>query len=258
MPGPPEQNPMEGGATARRALRILEAVATAEGRATVDDLAAAVGLNKSTAYRLARVLQDEAYLERTEEGYRLGSRMVGLAAVALPQFDVYAAARPVLRRLSVASRETVTLHRRAGDLGILVLAEENDEHMLRFVARIGEATPLVRGSAGLAMLAALPDQEKDALLARGVGAARRGELREQIEQIRRDGWVLSEGANHPGASGIAVAIPSVDTAVQVAVAVSGPSGRWTRDKRRAFAQRLIDARDELGGLFAAAGSVVLR
>ena len=94
---------MEGGATARRALRILEAVATAPG-SSLADVMARVELNKSTAYRLLRILEDEAYVERTtDNGFVLGHRMLGLAAAALPQFDMYSALRPTLRSLMRSS-----------------------------------------------------------------------------------------------------------------------------------------------------------
>lgn len=52
----------EGGETARRALRLIEAVVTAGEPVGLDDLAAQVGLSKSTCYRLLRVLQDELYV----------------------------------------------------------------------------------------------------------------------------------------------------------------------------------------------------
>jgi IclR family acetate operon transcriptional repressor len=241
---------MEGGSTARRALRLLEALAAAGPARPLEDLADATGLTKSTAYRLLRVLQDEQYAERAEGGgYRLGSRMAGLAAAALPQLDMYAAMRPVLAWLARLSGETATLHRRSGDVAVLVMAAENEQAALRRVAAIGEASRLYRGCSGQAILALASDADRDAVLGRAVPAVNRAELRERLEEIRYRGYALSDGANHPGVSGIAVGISaSARSSAAVSIAVSGPADRWTQDRRVAFAGELRQADAELSEL----------
>jgi IclR family acetate operon transcriptional repressor len=238
---------MEGGTTARRALRLLEALASTGPPRPLEELAAATGLTKSTAYRLLRVLQDEQYAERAEGGgYRLGSRMVGLAAAALPQLDVYAGMRPVLARLARLSGETATLHRRSGDVAVLVMAAENEESALRRVAAIGEAGRLFRGCSGQAILAALSPADREAVIARAVPEADRDGLRRQIDDVHSRGYALSDGANHPGISGIATGITATPAALSVAI--SGPSARWTQDRRVAFADELRQAAVELSEL----------
>jgi IclR family acetate operon transcriptional repressor len=241
---------MEGGSTARRALRLLEALAATGPARLLEDLAEATGLTKSTAYRLLRVLQDEHYVERAESGgYLLGSRMAGLAAAALPQLDVYAAMRPALARLARLSGETATLHRRSGDLAVLIMAAENEQSSLRRVAAIGEATRIYRGCSGQAILSAVAAADRDAVIARAVPAPDRAALRHRIEAIRDRGYALSEGANHPGVSGIAIAISATASAPDgLSIAVSGPAGRWTADRRAGFAAELRQAGGELSEL----------
>ncbi len=242
---------MEGGATARRALRLLEALAASGPHPTLDELAGSVGLTKSTAYRLLRVLQDESYVERAEGGgYRLGSRLVALAAAALPQMDLYAAVRPVLRRLAHASGETATLHRRAGDLAILVLAAEAELHSLRRVASIGEAVPLYRGCAGLAIMASLPRDQQQAIMTRSTVAADQPALWARIEGIRRRGAVSSQGENHPGINGVGVPVAATaGLASATSVVVSGPDARWTPARMDEFTPQLQTAETELSLLF---------
>ena len=254
---------MEGGNTARRALRLLEALAATGPYQSLDELGEATGLSKSTAYRLLRVLQDESYVDRAEHGgYRLGSRLIGLAAAALPQLDLYATVRPQLRELAQLSGETVTLHRRAGDLGILVLAAENEAHSLRRVARIGEASQLVRGCSGLVILANLDDEDRGGVIERRVPPSDRAALGERLGDIRHRGYASSAGENHPGVNGMAVAIAATNgTALATSIAVSGPADRWTRQRMAEFARELRRAADDLstlfdleaGGAFVAAG-----
>jgi IclR family acetate operon transcriptional repressor len=245
---------MEGGATARRALRLLEALASTGPVRPLEELAAATGLTKSTAYRLLRVLQDEQYVERAEGGgYRLGSRMVGLAAAALPHLDVYAAMRPVLARLARLSGETATLHRRSGDVAVLVMAAENEQASLRRVAAIGEMARLYRGCSGQAILAAAAD--RDAVLTRAVPSAERAPLRQQLDEISSRGYALSDGANHPGVAGIATWISATaGSPAALSVAVSGPAERWTHERRLAFAGELRRAEAGLSELVTLAGA----
>lgn len=242
---------MEGGATARRALRLLEALAATGPQQSLETLAEGTGLAKSTAYRLLRVLQDERYVERVDgSGYRLGPRLVGLAAAALPQMDLYATVRPILRRLARTSGETVTLHRRAGDLSILVLAEENEEYSLRRVAAIGEASTLCRGAAGLSILAGINTPERERLIARAAAPSDRPGIVDRLTDIRHRGVATSAGENHPGVNGISILISSTaDSETSTSIAVSGPAERWSTDRMALFVPELRLAEQELSRLF---------
>lgn len=249
----------EGAETARRALRLLEALATGPDQRTADELADRVGLTRSTTYRLLRVLQEELYIDRVDGSYTLGSRLVGLAAAALPELDLYASVRPVLRRLVLESGETVTLHRRVGDLAVLVLGAENTEESLRRVARVGEAGPLFRGASGLAILASLSAEEVAGVVARAAAEPDRHAVLSQVARARELGCAISHGANHPGVNGIAAVVRSTSaTAHATSIAVSGPASRWNDSRMLAFAEPLTRACDELSALFrsAMAGSRV--
>src|SRR4051794_41948924 len=67
-----------------RALQILRAFESGETELRVTDLAARLGVHKSTASRLAATLVAHDFLERSEnaETFRLGSRVVRLGMVA--------------------------------------------------------------------------------------------------------------------------------------------------------------------------------
>jgi IclR family acetate operon transcriptional repressor len=241
----------EGGDTARRALRLLEAVAAASSPAGLQDLADAVGLSKSTAYRLLRVLQEESYVTRADSGgYRIGTRLMGLAAEVMPRADVFAGARPMLRALADLSGETATLHLRAGDEAILVLGAESD-YELRRAARLGSATPLHRGASGQAILAYLPAHEIAAILDRAGDTVRGDEIDRALAAVRADGYALSQAANHPGLLGIAVPVLTPSEHAAASVAISGPADRWTARRAMAFAELLTERCARLAGLFEA-------
>ncbi|GAB3150873.1 hypothetical protein GCM10027258_49600 [Amycolatopsis stemonae] len=235
----------EGGETARRALRLIDAVVTAGEPIGLNDLVDRIGLSKSTCYRLLRVLQEERYLDRGEAGgYTVGSRLVGVAAAVLPQAALYQAARPVLRALADSAGETSTLHVRSGHHAVLVLGAESTAQVLRRAATIGETTPLTRGAAGRAILASLSAAEAASATAHLTDAT---SVLSGLDEIRQDGFVLSFGANHPGVAGIAA--PVTGGAHGMSVAVAGPAERWTEQRMRDFAPKLVAACEQLAGLF---------
>ncbi|GAA4852998.1 IclR family transcriptional regulator [Actinomycetospora corticicola] len=229
---------IRGAETARRTLRLLEALA-AHQPVGLDEVAGLVGLNKSTAYRLLRVLQEEGYCERLPQGgYRLGGAVASLATRTTVPAARLEAMRPVLQELAESTAETVTVHRRAGDVVVLSLGVESEQHVLRQVVRIGETTPLTRGCAGIAILASLPAGDRDEVVEHA-GSEARAVLRTRIAEALTDGFAVSRAANHPGVLGIAMAVPGADGAgAELSIAVSGPDSRWTRDRAVQHAEQL--------------------
>ncbi|MDO0930035.1 IclR family transcriptional regulator [Streptomyces sp. TG1A-8] len=240
----------QGGNTARRALRLLEAVAASRGPVSLQEVAETVGLNKPTAYRLLRVLQEEAYLVHVDSGgYRIGTQLMALAAQVMPRADAFVEARPVLQALARQSGETATLHLRAGDEAVLVLGVES-AHELRRAARLGSTTPLHRGCSGQAILAYLPAREVTALLKRAPEHPDPSDVEHALSTVREQGFAVSEGANHPGLTGLAASVLTPAGHPAASVAISGPSGRWTAAKAREFASVLNEHCARLTSLLA--------
>ena len=230
-----------GAETARRTVRLLEVLA-ARQPIGLDELAEAVGLNRSTTYRLLRVLQDEGYCERLPRGgYRLGPAVAALVSGTPLPSEMLEAARPALRRLAEVTGESVGVHRRAGDLVVLCEGVESEQHALRHVIQLGESNSLLAGSAGNAILAAMDEADRAAVLDRGGlrPDARRG-LEQRLTEIAARGYALSRGANHPGLFGIAAAVPPPDGgSAELSVSVSGPDTRWTEDRARRHVDDLL-------------------
>jgi DNA-binding IclR family transcriptional regulator len=195
---------VEGAESARRALRILEAVSTASEPVSLDELVRRTGWTKATVYRLLRLLQEELYIERAEGGgYLGGAKLFGLAAAVMPGASSVTAYLPTLQELADLSGETATLHRRAGHRVVLVTgADSVAAYPLRRVWVPGELTPLTRGSAGLAILSVLGPGEVDSVLA-GMADDTARAVRRAVATARRQGYAISRGANHPGIAGIA-------------------------------------------------------
>jgi DNA-binding IclR family transcriptional regulator len=207
----------------------------------LDDLAGRLGVNKSATYRLLRVLQEEHYAERISGGgYQVGPALIGLTAITMPKTPYYASSYPILRQLAESTEETITLHRRVGDLSILVFGVESERHVLRQVPRIGEACPIVRGCSALAILAFLQPAEIDSVLRRATLSESEGSLlRSRLANIAEQGFSTSHGENHPGIRGVAVTVPPEGVGnLQLSVTMAGPADRWTMERALGFVDEL--------------------
>jgi DNA-binding IclR family transcriptional regulator len=229
---------VEGAESARRALRLLEAVTAASEPVGLDELVRSTGWTKATVYRLLRLLQEELYIERAEGGgYRGGVKLLSLAAAVMPSANSVAAYLPTLQELADASGETATLHRRVGRRAVLVTgAYSAIAYPLRRMWSPGEMTPLIRGNAGLAILCGLAPEELDSVLGGEAEDTTRA-VRRAVATGRREGYTTSRGANHPGLAGIAA--PLGDSGMSISV--TGPDERWTSGRMREFAPQLLHA-----------------
>src|SRR5215212_3291641 len=93
-----------------RAVSVLEILAK-RGEAGVSEVAADIGVHKSTAFRLLAALEDRGLVEQAADRgkYRLGFGILRLAGAVSSRMDVTQQARPVCERLARELGETVNL-----------------------------------------------------------------------------------------------------------------------------------------------------
>ncbi|MBW8814002.1 MAG: IclR family transcriptional regulator [Caulobacterales bacterium] len=145
---PPAQP--SGSQTLVRGLDVIEAVA--DGPIALGDLAARLGLNRSTTHRLANALVERRYLTfRPRSGYRLGPKIIQLGFIAQSDVDVVRAARPHIEDLAAATEDTV--HLGVPDEGrALYLDKIPGKRRVEISSRIGDRHPLTSTGLGKALL----------------------------------------------------------------------------------------------------------
>jgi DNA-binding IclR family transcriptional regulator len=189
--------------TLDRGLRILEHLATAGVALPITDVAHAVGLHRSIAYRLLRTLEDHRLVDRDVLGhYRLG---LGVAALARGlRADLQTAARPQLNALVAELGMTAFLVVRFGDEAVTVTSIEPQHATAHVVYRPGGRHPVDRGAPGLALLMPEPPSASD---------------RSELVEARRLGWATSRGEVIPGFRSIAAPVLGPDGGARAAIAV---------------------------------------
>jgi DNA-binding IclR family transcriptional regulator len=216
-----------------KALRLLAAFSMARPHWTVSELAREFRMPKSTAHNLLQTLQvfDLIRQDPEERGYRLGPRAMEMGLVFARSSEVFAQARPVLRRLAERSRETVKLGMLSDDQVLIVAAVEST-HQLHTRGDAGTRWALHSTSLGKAILSALPIAEAEGLVAQrgltrytGRTVTTWTALRAELGLIRERGYAMDLEENEAGVR--CVAAPFVDPlrGAVAAVSLSGPSVR---------------------------------
>ena len=148
---------LAGTQTLVRGLEVVDAVA--DGAATLNDLAAAIGLNRSTTHRLASTLVELRYLEYSRnDGYSLGPKLLQLGYAAGRKKDLPRVAREHLEKLSNSTRDTVHIGILDGNRA-LYLDKISGSRRVEISSQIGERQPLRSTGLGKALILDATEQQ---------------------------------------------------------------------------------------------------
>jgi DNA-binding IclR family transcriptional regulator len=233
-----------------RALTILTILARL-GQVGVTEIAAELGVHKSTAFRLMSTLETHELVEQTEERgkYRLGLGLVRLAGASSARLDVVQEARPVCRRLASDSRETVN---------IAVLSERSALYVDQFSGGsalpshnwVGQHIPLHATSNGKILLSGLERDEVDRRVEQlpaytSQTITSRRTLHRELEEVRREGYAVATDELEVGLTALAAPVLSAHGDVVASVSVSGPSYRLPDDHVKELVPLVIEAADQI-------------
>lgn len=146
-----------------RAMQILRVMS--EGRnLRLTDIAKATGYDKTTVLRLLENLIHEGFVQRNTENkqFSLGPELTLLGAAALKRFDPRPSVRPSLLRLVGQFEDSVVLSIPMGLESSCIDLEEGSYPIRANYLRIGSRRPLGVGAGSLALLAWLPEDEREA------------------------------------------------------------------------------------------------
>jgi IclR family transcriptional regulator, acetate operon repressor len=245
----------------RRSVGLLKAFTAERPQRGLAELARAVGLNKTTAFRMLAALEGEGMVERTPAGdaYRLGPELLLLAGRAGGAHDLRAAARAELEALARATRETATLEVLVGR-ETLILDEATGGHMVGARPSLGTSWPAHATSTGKVLLAYLEGERRDAVLRgswpvltpRTVPDA--AALDRALVRVRAQGFALAQEELEAGFVAVAAPVRDATGAVVAALSVGGPKARLTADTLASCARRVAAAAQKVSTKLGHAGS----
>jgi DNA-binding IclR family transcriptional regulator len=234
-----------------RALLVMEILA-ALGQAGVTEIAAELGVHKSTVSRIISVLEARGYVEQISDRgkYRLGFAIARLARSTSAQLDLVKQSQAACDALALESGETTNLAVLDGDR-IVNIAEAIGAAGIALRTWVGQSCPAHATSSGKVLLAALSDAE----VRERVGTALESftddtvttwtALAAELDVVRDRGWASVREELEVGLNAVAVPVYDADAQVVAALSVSGPSYRLGEDEFDATTKRAIAAAETI-------------
>lgn len=227
-----------------RILGLLER----EAPCTASEIAVRLGIDRSTAYRLAQALWRMGWLRydpRTKQ-YRLGIRLWELGARAIADLDVRQIARPYMHEVVDRTGESCDLAVLDGsDIVYIEVLEGTLE--VRAATQLGERVPAHAVAMGKALMADLSPEERARILPptlRRFTPLTAGTLEEfnaRADAVRRVGYAVNLGEHNPEAGGMAVPIRDSNGRTVAAIGINVPAARMTEDNIARLAPVLLEA-----------------
>lgn len=234
-----------------RAVSILDFLAL-KGEAGVTEIAAELGVHKSTAFRLLGALSARGLVEQPDERgkYCLGFGIIRLAGATAARLDLTQQSRPVCEQLAAAVSETVNLAVASEGWAVNIAQVQGSAAVISH-NWVGQRTPLHATSSGKVLLAFLPEHEREQILAGKLERYTQNTvtdasiLRAQLDAVREQGHASTVEELELGLNAVAAPIRSHDQRVVAAVSVSGPSYRVTEERIAEIAETTTKYADQI-------------
>lgn len=230
-------------------LRVLSAAEPA-GLPTAE-AARATGLARPTVHRMLTSLAEEGLVDRDPAGrWLLGPELFLLGTAASTRYDVTLVAQPIVRQLATTTEESAFYSTRRGGETVCLVREDGSFPLRSHVLYEGIRFPLGIASAGLAILAFLPEHEAEEYLAGADLTAygtRHGReaIAERLRETRAQGYSVNPGLIVEGSWGMAAAVFDARGVPIGALSLTGVEHRFSPERRPRLGRLLRQAAHEL-------------
>jgi IclR family pca regulon transcriptional regulator len=217
-----------------RALAIIRTFGPQTPAQTVTEIARATGLTRAAARRFLLTLSELGYVASDGRQFSLTPRVLELGYAYLSSLTLPEVALPHIERLVAEVEDSSEVSILDGD-DVVYVAKVTGPAIMTAAVNVGARMPAAATSMGRVLLAALPDDELDAYLARVTLEAHLpttvtdpAELRELLVCTRRGGYALVEGELEEGLLAVSVPIHDRSGRTVAAINVSTHVARRTR------------------------------
>ncbi|AUG77015.1 IclR family transcriptional regulator [Kitasatospora sp. MMS16-BH015] len=210
-----------------RAMQLLAELG--QGERTLEQLATALGVHKSTVLRLLQPMAQERIVQHDEtHRYRLGPQLFALAGQALEQRGIRTVAAPHLAELNAATGQTVHLAAYEGG-EVIYIDKYESRQPVRMYSRVGLRAALHSAAVAKVLLAALPPTARREVAASieytpftANTLTTPEALLAELETVAAQGWAQDHAEHEPFVNCLAVPVHDATRRVVAAVSVSVP------------------------------------
>jgi DNA-binding IclR family transcriptional regulator len=237
-------------------LDVLECLAAAQRSLSLTEIAAAIGMSKSSVHALLATLERRGFITRlSDQSYRIGLKAWGVGCLAAP-VGMARIAAPHMALLARELSEGVSLGVLDGVEMVCIQLIES-LRAVRVHSNVGDRTPAHCVSAGLAILSCLAPGGVEKLFPDRLWQATdetigdRAALLKELSRVRARGYAVSRGAWRPEVAGISVPVRGPDDHVVAGLCVAAPRFRVTDRWVKHTAPALLATAENIGREFGA-------
>ena len=238
-----------------KAARVLEELASSRGPVRLSQLSRELGMGKSSLWGILAALESLEWVKRgaNGKGYTVGPGLLRLSRKAFGNRDLVEMARPLMEELAEESGESVFLGVVRGDCMVIVDVVQGRGEM-RVTSPPGTKLPLMAAATAKAILAAMPRERAEEILAQGQmpkfterSITDPWRFLEEVEKARENGYGLDDEEYLRGIRAVASAIKGPKFPVG-AIWIVGFATRFTLEAAHIAGQRLARAAERISAL----------
>ena len=190
--------------------------------------------------------------------YSLGLAIFRLGLLARENFQLPVVARPILKELSLLTRETVLLVALDRTRAICLERVESAESIRFSLFQPGWALPIHAGAGPKVLMAHLPEEEWDRIISKGLKKYTPNTitdpkaLKAELREIRRRGYAFSDQETESDVWAVAAPIWTGTEEPVAALAVAGPAFRLDRREIPALGKLAVQYARKIGSTSAEA------
>jgi IclR family transcriptional regulator, pca regulon regulatory protein len=209
-----------------RGLDVLKAFRPGTPTMTLSQVAASTDLARPTARRILITLEQLGYVRSGPDGFALTPRVLELGVAYVESMGLWDVARPHLEALVRRTGESSSIAQLDGS-DIVYVARVAVPKIITLAVSVGTRFPALQTSLGKVLLAALADDELEAVLGQpsrsGVTPRWRPDREERaaaLRAVRAQGWALTDEQLAAGIRSVAAPLRDGDGRVVAAVNVT--------------------------------------
>ncbi|WP_141431064.1 IclR family transcriptional regulator [Bacillus sp. 03113] len=234
--------------SAEKTLAILDLFDFETRSLTVSEIAEKLNQPQSSVYRHLRVLKEKDYMLEVQDGqYRLGYKFLKMAKIVRSDNSLMIVARPEMEKLMEETTETIILSVRS-NYHAVCLDTIPSLHPIKVSSEQGGIMPLHCGASSKVLLAAMNEKFIDTLFEKGLvqkfqpnTLSEKGELIENLEWIRQNGYAFSDGEIDEGVVTYGTPIHDFNGKIIASLSIAGPRERMLQQDKFFFIEKIKEA-----------------
>jgi DNA-binding IclR family transcriptional regulator len=195
------------------------------------ELAKELEINHTIVYRILTTFVSHGFLTQDPitKKYQLGLKLLEYGSIIRANSGISDIIYPIMKDLSEETGETIFLTWLDKYEGICLEVVESAQR-IKFQLSVGSRTPLYLGASNKVMMAFLPRESQELIIAKGMKpktavVPSKEKLLGDLQRIKQEGWAFSTGEYTELTFGLAVPLFDSHGQVIASLTVSGPEYR---------------------------------